>query len=172
MMLSVSGLLLLLLGSGSAQAQKRGRRSTPAANQLVASDWRNPEWAGKADADATDVGDGFKAEPFDRDSNDLTVYIPGAYSDTLTVGGHGPDLTHKLAAAVFVKVMAAPTTDAEEALQKYYLGDKDVRNSYGEVETHHLFRLSNGRTARIYVYFNERYGLIAIVRTDPASGKK
>jgi hypothetical protein len=170
--LSMVGLLLPLLVCDSARAQKRGRSSTPSGNGVVVGDWRYPELVGKEDGDDIDVGDGFKAEHFDRAGNSLTVNIPGAYSDTLKVGGHGPDLTHKLAAAVFVKVMAAPTTNAEEALQKYYLGDKDVRNGYGQVETHHLFRLSNGRTARIFVYYNERYGLLGIVRTGPASGKK
>lgn len=169
--LSMVGLLPLVV-CDFAQGQKRRGSSTPKGNGVVVGDWRYPELVEKEDGDDLDVGDGFKAEHFDRDGDSLTVNIPGAYSDTLKVGGHGFDLTHKLAAAVFVKVMAAPTTDAEEALKKFYLGDKNVRNGYGETDTHHLFRLSNGRTARIFVYYNARYGLLGIVRTGPASGKK
>src|SRR3954463_7345973 len=85
--LSTSVLLLSLLGCSFAQAQKRGRSSKAAGNGFVVADWRNPELVGKEDSDEIDVGDGFKAERFDRDGNDLTVHIPGAYSDTLKVGG-------------------------------------------------------------------------------------
>jgi len=85
----------------SAQAQKRGRGSTPAGNVVVVGDWRYPELVGKEGGDEIDVGDGFRAEHFDRDGNSLTVNIPGAYSDTLKVGGHGPDLTHKTSRRCF-----------------------------------------------------------------------
>ena len=62
--------------------------------------------------------------------------------------------------------------DADEAMQKYYLGDKDVRQGDGEVETEYSFRLGNGRTAHIFVYFNDWYGLLGIVKTSPANRKK
>lgn len=169
--LSTSVLILPLLACGFAQAQKRGRSSTPAGKEAVVSDWRYPELVTKEDADSIDVGDGFKANHLDGDT--VTVYIPGAYSDTLERGGHTrPSLSHQIAAAVFVRVMAAPTKDAGEAMQKYYLGSKDVRQGNGEVETEYSFRLSDGRTARIFVYFNNDYGLLGVVKTGPASGKK
>jgi hypothetical protein len=124
--------------------------------------------AAKDYAETIDLRDGFKAS---RNCNTVDVNIPGAYSDTLK-GGHGRGLSFQLAAAVFVRANAAPTMDAEEAIQKYYLGDKDVRQGNGEVETEYSFRLSNGRTAHIFVYFNDWYGLLGIVKTSPANRKK
>jgi hypothetical protein len=168
--LSLVSLSLMLLAIDSALAQKRGRSSAPTKNEAVSSDWRNPETAAPSPGDYVDAGDGFKAHRLDGGS--VTVDIPGAYVDTIQVGGHGPDLNVKLAAAVFVKVTAAPTQDPEEALQKYYLGEKNVRQPNGEVHRVHSFRLSNGRTARIFVYFNDRYGLTGVVQTGPASIRK
>jgi hypothetical protein len=167
--MSISVLLSALFAGGFAQGRKQRPNPAPECPKAALSDWRYPESLTKEDAEAMDVGEGFKA---DYHACGATVFIPGAYSDTIKVGGHGFDLKDKLAAAVFVKVMAAPTQDVEEALQKYYLGSKDVRQGNGEVETEHLFRLSNGRTARIFVYFNDRYGLTGVVKTGPASGKK
>jgi hypothetical protein len=164
--LSTSVLILLLLVCGFAQGQKRG--STQESNKAVSSDWRYPEL--DKDSDKIDVGDGFKAA---RDGDTVDVDIPGAYSDTLERGGHtSPSLTFQLAAAVFVRVNAAPTKDAGEAMKSYYLGSKDVRQGNGKIQTEYSFRLSNGRTARIFVYFNNDYGLLGIVRTGPTSRKK
>lgn len=170
--LSMLGLLLPLFVSDSAQAQKRGRSSASGNNKVVSSDWRYPELVTKEGTDPMDVGDGFKADYLDGGST-ITVSIPGAYSDTLERGGHTrPSLSLQLAAAVFVRVNAAPTTDAGEALKSYYLGAQDVRHGNGEVETEYSFRLSNGRTSRIFVYFNDNYGLLGVVKTGPAIGKK
>lgn len=168
MRMSISVLLLSLFVCGYAQGQKRRRSSTSECKEGVRSDWRHPELAGKDYMETIDLGDGFKA---DRNCNTVDVDIPGAYSDTLK-GGHGRALSFQLAAAVFVRVNAAPTKDAEEALKKYYLGEKDVRQGDGEVQTEYSFRLSNGRTAHIFVYFNDWYGLLGIVKTSPANLKK
>jgi hypothetical protein len=168
--LSTSVLILPLLVCGLAQAQKRGRSSTPKCKEAVISDWRYPEVVKQGD-DLIDLGDSFKA--FHLDCETVTVAIPGAYSDTLNGGGwNGPRLGVQLAAAVFVRVNAAPTKDAGEVMKSYYLGSQDVRQGNGEVQTEHAFRLSNGRTARIFVYFNNQYGLLGIVKTGPTSGKK
>lgn len=166
--LSISVLSLSLLVGGFAQGQKRRSSSISECKEGIKSDWRNPALAAKDSAEEIDLGDGFKAT---RNCNTVDVNIPGAYSDTLT-GGHGRGLSFQLAATVFVKVNAAPTTDAGEAMTKYYLGSKDVRQGDGEVMTEHSFRLSNGRAAHIFVYFNDFYGLLGIVKTGPAGGKK
>jgi hypothetical protein len=165
------GLLLPLLACDSAQAQKRVRSAPAGSNKFVSSDWRYPELMTKEGTDLIDLGDSFKANPLDGQT--VTVYIPGAYSDTLERGSHTtPSLSVQLAAAVFVRVNAAATKDASEALKSYYLGSQDVRQGNGEVETEYSFRLSNGRTARIFVYFNNDYGLVGIVKTGPATRKK
>ena len=57
-------------------------------------------------------------------------------------------------------------------MKKYYLGEKDVRQGNGEVQTEYSFRLSKDRTAQIFVYFNDWYGLLGIVKTSPANRKK
>jgi hypothetical protein len=164
--LSISALLLSLLVCGFAQGQKRRRSSSDECKEGIKSDWRYPGLAAKDSEETIDLGNGFKAS---RNCNTVDVDIPGAYSDTLK-GGHG--LSLQLAAAVFVRVNAAPTTDAEEALSKYYLNSKDVRQGDGALMTEHSFRLNNGRTAKIFVYFNDFYGLLGIVKTSPAIGKK
>lgn len=166
--LSISALLLSLLVCGFAQGQKRSRGSIPACKEGVRSDWRYPELAAKEYTGTVDLDNGFKAS---RNCNTVDVTIPGAYSDTLK-GGHGRGLSFQLAAAVLVRVSAAPTTDAEDAMTKYYLGSKDVRQGNGEVMTEHSFRLSNGRRAHIFVYFNDFYGLVGIVKTSAASGQR
>ena len=168
MRISISALLLSLLVCGFAQAQKRTRSSSSECKEGIKSDWRHPELAAKDYAETIDLGDGFKAS---RNCNTVDVNIPGAYSDTLK-GGHGRGLGFQLAAAVFVRANAAPTRDPEEAIKKYYLGSKDVRQGNGEVETEYSFRLSNDRTAQIFVYFNDWYGLLGIVKTSPANRKK
>jgi hypothetical protein len=168
MVLSTTVLILLFLICGITSAQKRGSGSTPESNKAINSDWRYPEL--NKDSGKIDVGDGFKAA---RDGDTVDVDIPGAYSDSLERGGHtSPSLSLQLAAAVFVRVNAAPTKDAGEALKSYYLGSQDVRQGNGKVETEYLFRLDNGRTARIFVYFNNDYGLLGIVKTGPTSKKK
>lgn len=168
MRISISALLLSLLVCGFAQGQKRRRSSVSECKEGVGSDWRHPELAAKDYAETIDLGNGFKAS---RNCNTVDVDIPGAYSDTLK-GGHGRGLSFQLAAAVFVRANATSTKDAEEALKKYYLGEKDVRQGNGEVQTEYSFRLSNGRTAHIFVYFNDWYGLLGIVKTSPATRKK
>jgi hypothetical protein len=165
--LQILVLLLSLLVCGLAQGQKRRRSSTPECKEGIRSDWRYPELAAKEYPETIDLGGGFKAS---RNCNTVDVNITGAYSDTLT-GGHGRGLSFQLAAAVFVRVSAAPTKDAEEAMKKYYLDSKDVRQGDGELMTEYSFRLSNGRTAHIFVYFNDFYGLLGIVKTSPANGK-
>src|SRR6267143_6160945 len=155
MRISVSALLLSLLFCSFAQGQKRRRSSIPECKEGIRSDWRYPELAAKDNTDTIDPGNGFKAS---RNCNTVDVNIPGAYSDTLK-GGHSHGLSFQLAAAVSVRANAAPTMDAEEAMKKYYLGSKDVRHGNGEVMTEYSFRLSNGRTADIFVYFNDFYGL-------------
>jgi hypothetical protein len=168
--LLLMGLSLPFLGCSSAQAQKRGRSSTSKCKEAVISDWRYPEVVKEGDG-LIDLGDSFKA--FHLDCDTVTVAIPGAYSDTLTGGGwNGPRLGVQLAAAAFVRVNAAPTKDAAEALKSYYLGSQDVRQGNGEVQKEYAFRLSNGRTSRISVYFNDQYGLLGIVKTDQTSKKK
>lgn len=167
-LVALAGLLVLALACDSAQGQRRRRNRASECKEGVSSDWRFPKLAARNFTELIDLGDGFRAS---RNCNTVDVRIPGAYSDTLS-GGHARPLSFQLAAAVFFKVCDTSAADLEEAMEKFHLGTKAVRQGSGEVMKEYSFRLRNGRTAHIFTYFNDYSGLMGIVKTSPPSVKR
>lgn len=152
-----------------AQGQKRRLRTDVAdCRDGVKSDWRYERLASKEYSEPINLGDGFQAS---RNCNTVDVTIPGAYSDSLTAGRARP-LSFQLAAAAFVKVCNTSARDPEDAMDNYFLKFKDVRQGSREVMTEYFFRLNNGRVAHIFSYYNDLFGLMAIIKTSPAEAKK
>jgi hypothetical protein len=155
--------------SNSAQGQNRRQRSAVAnCKEGVKSDWRYEQLASKNFSGPIDAGGGFQAS---RNCNTVDVTIPGAYSDSLTAGRAHP-LSFQLAAAAFVKICNTSARDPEDAMENYFLKANDVRQGSGEVMTEYFFRLNNGRVAHIFSYYNDLFGLMAIIKTSPAAARK
>jgi Family of unknown function (DUF5991) len=109
-----------------------------------------------------DLKDNFTGE---IDARAIVVHIPGAYLDQLdsTVSNVGL----QLAATIFVKVNNTDVDTFEEAMAERYVG-LETQDRAGTTDmTVYLFRTKSGRTAHIFVYFNDMYGLLGVMEMSP-----
>jgi hypothetical protein len=100
------------------------------------------------------------------DSPSIVADIPGSFIDTLQPSAIN-SIGQQTAAAVFMRVIASKAQSVDDALSNCYIGKETVTRAGSEF-TIYKFRAKNGRTARIFVYFNDMSGVVGVVEMGAA----